>query len=68
MIQIERKGNGFEVSAVESGFGSFSAIAKNAQEAANAVQHYYGGAHSRSPKQTCPFCRESERQMSPATS
>lgn len=46
MLKIERHGTGFKVRAVETGLGWFQRKARNIDEVANAVLHYYGGEHT----------------------
>jgi len=57
MIQIERVGNKFRVSAIEDIFGSFSSLAATAAEAAQAVRHYYDDREGCSPT-SCVFCAD----------
>jgi len=61
MIQICRSDKGFTVTASEAdmGWDPITAEAKDAEEAALAVQHYYGSTSHVKPDPRCPFCRDS---------
>jgi len=61
MLKIERDGNQFKVTAVETGLGRFGAKARNINEVCRTVRHYYDG-HNHPVTRNCPFCVLCEKE------